>query len=88
MANDNKYFSKPQDITDLYRRYTGSSSISRSISLRSVKRDIDRSREKKEGAKEIYDKVMIMNDRGHDPQYINLYNVLQGYKQKVIPINR
>ena len=38
------HFSKPEDVTDLYRRYTGTSSISKSINLRSIKKDLERSR--------------------------------------------
>jgi len=36
----------------------------------------------------MHDKIMIMNQRGNNPQYTQLFNVLQGYKYKVTPINR
>lgn len=35
---------KPENVTDLYRRYTGTSSISRAINMRSIKKDLERSR--------------------------------------------
>ena len=36
----------------------------------------------------MYNKIMIMNQRGNNPQYSQLFNVLQGYKNIVTTINR
>lgn len=75
---------KPEIVCSYYRKCTNTLPPGKKITLRSVKKDIERSNEKWEG--ELYEKILVMYPRGADSQYSQLFNVLQNY-QKVATIN-
>jgi hypothetical protein len=76
------------EVIDLYRKQMGGERANKKILLRSIKKDLEKSRDSRKEEEGMYDIIMIMYPKRYNQDYVQLFDVLRQYKNNVMPISR